>query len=205
MTPFRISEWLENPERKVVTRFRDHTVRIVYWHAKGAFPVVGLLVPEGETGEQPFLFTNEGRTHLNEEDWLDLFFDDDAQPQVQLTGVAKMLKDITNELVTMELDYRKALCKDDYIQQRAKEIFDEVCKEVATTERKGNDKMYFMAIFRLVDLIEDKIWKKVARGYAIKIADTLEQQGFLIDARILRDHIRMKDGENISIAIMDGE
>ena len=59
MKQFNLTEYLENPELKVVTR-DGHPARIVCTDAKGAFPVVALIYSETEKSDHAHRFKEDG-------------------------------------------------------------------------------------------------------------------------------------------------
>jgi hypothetical protein len=60
----------------------------------------------------------------------------------------------------------------------------------------------FKAIPRLLEMIEPT---DRAKAYIAKLADTLEVEGYLTDAKIVRERIKIMNGEKVPMATMDGE
>ena len=60
----------------------------------------------------------------------------------------------------------------------------------------------FKAIPRLLEMIKPT---DRAKAYITKLADTLEVEGYLTDAKIVRERIKIMNGEKVSMATMDGE
>ena len=72
MKPFSLEEYLENPERKVVTR-DGRPVRIICTDRKGATPIIA-LVNDGLSEELGHAFYSDGKIFSDEDNELDLFF-----------------------------------------------------------------------------------------------------------------------------------
>lgn len=72
MEQFSLKEYLKNPGRKVVTR-DGKEVKIIYTDKKGIYPIVGLLLIDGEEYAREYL--PDGRYFLNTESDKDLFFE----------------------------------------------------------------------------------------------------------------------------------
>lgn len=78
-----------------------------------------------------------------------------------------------------------------------------VCdKDIITwLEKQGKQKEYtFKSIPRLLDIIEpsDK-----AKAYCQKLIDSLEQEGYSTDAKIVRDCLKQMNDEKVTMATMD--
>lgn len=72
MRPFNLNEYLKNPSLKVVTR-ENMPVRILCTNANGNYPIVGLILCNGE--DVPENYTENGRYYTNNQDSVnDLFF-----------------------------------------------------------------------------------------------------------------------------------
>lgn len=98
MKQFNLSEYLENPSRKIVTR-DGSPVRIVCVNANiiddgNAYPIVALVKKEDNT-EQPASFTNNGVYLVGEEDEFDLFF-----KPTQKEGWTNVYRNTNNQIVT---------------------------------------------------------------------------------------------------------
>ena len=72
MKAFNLKEYLENPERKVVTR-DGRPVRIICTDRKGATPIIA-LVNDGLSEELGHAFYSDGKIFSDEDNELDLFF-----------------------------------------------------------------------------------------------------------------------------------
>ena len=72
MKQFNLEEYLENPERKVVTR-DGRPVRIICTDRKGATPIIA-LVNDGLSEELGHAFYSDGKIFSDEDNELDLFF-----------------------------------------------------------------------------------------------------------------------------------
>lgn len=72
MKEFSLEEYLENPERKVVTR-DGRPVRIICTDRKGATPIIA-LVNDGLSEELGHAFYSNGKIFSDEDNELDLFF-----------------------------------------------------------------------------------------------------------------------------------
>lgn len=72
MKEFSLEEYLENPERKVVTR-DGRPVRIICTDRKGATPIIA-LVNDGLSEELGHVFYSNGKIFSDEDNELDLFF-----------------------------------------------------------------------------------------------------------------------------------
>ena len=63
--------------------------------------------------------------------------------------------------------------------------------------------MKFVSILRLLELIKEDEWKRTGEKYANRLADALFENGFTDDARLVREKIRQKNGEDIPLAVQD--
>lgn len=98
MKPFNLSEYLENPSRKIVTR-NGRPVRIVCFNANiiddgNTYPIVALVKNEDNT-DHPASFTNNGVYLVGEEDEYDLFF-----KPTQKEGWTNVYRNSNNQIVT---------------------------------------------------------------------------------------------------------
>lgn len=75
MKQFNLQEYLEHPERKVVTR-DGRDVRIICTDRKGAFdkPIVALVYDKEEEWEECPTYGTDGKCNSTRESCLDLFF-----------------------------------------------------------------------------------------------------------------------------------
>jgi hypothetical protein len=69
-------------------------------------------------------------------------------------------------------------------------------------EEPVSERFAFKAIPRLLEMIEPT---DRAKAYITKLADTLEVEGYLTDAKIVRERIKIMNGEKVPMATMDGE
>ena len=97
MKQFNLSEYLENPSRKIVTR-DGHPVRIICFNANivdsdNTYPIVALVKKEDNT-DVPASFTNNGVYLVGEEDEFDLFF-----KPTQKEGWTNVYRDFNNEII----------------------------------------------------------------------------------------------------------
>lgn len=73
MKPFNLKEYLDNPSRKVVTRDRKATARILCTDCKSEYPIIALL-SYSENSEGCEAYTEDGRFSIDGESNSDLFF-----------------------------------------------------------------------------------------------------------------------------------
>lgn len=73
MKQFNLKEYLENPNRKVVTR-DGRSVRIICTDRKGEYPVVGLVMNVKGNKEGVWTFSKQGYFLVDRVDEFDLFF-----------------------------------------------------------------------------------------------------------------------------------
>ena len=98
MKQFNLSEYLENPSRKIVTR-DGHPVRIVCTNANiiddgNTYPIVALVKKENNSDDL-VSFTNNGVYLVGEEDEFDLFF-----IPTQKEGWTNVYRNSNNQIVT---------------------------------------------------------------------------------------------------------
>lgn len=63
-------------------------------------------------------------------------------------------------------------------------------------------KYTFKSIPRLLDMIEPS---KKAKYYCQRLIDTLKEEGYTTDAKIVGDCLKMMNGEKVGMATMDEE
>ena len=63
-----------------------------------------------------------------------------------------------------------------------------------------NTYIYFKAIPRLLDMIEPS---ERAKSYISKLADSFDNEGYHVDAKIVRERIKMMNGEKVGMSTMD--
>ena len=98
MKQFNLSEYLENPSRKIVTR-NGRPVRIVCTNANiiddgNTYPIVALVKKENNSDDL-VSFTNNGVYLVGEEDEFDLFF-----IPTQKEGWTNVYRNTNNQIVT---------------------------------------------------------------------------------------------------------
>lgn len=98
MKQFNLSEYLENPSRKIVTR-NGRPVRIVCFNANvidngNTYPIVALVKKENNSDDL-VSFTNNGVYLVGEEDEFDLFFE-----PTQKEGWTNVYRNTNNQIVT---------------------------------------------------------------------------------------------------------
>ena len=69
-------------------------------------------------------------------------------------------------------------------------------------EEPVKDRFAFKVIPRLLDMIEPT---DRAKAYIAKLADTLEVEGYSTDAKIVRESLKIMNGEKVPMATMDEE
>ena len=74
MKQFNLAEYLENPERKIVTRDGREIKRILCVDAKGNYPIIALIKSKDEKEEYPLRYTVSGKYDPSCEKQMDLFF-----------------------------------------------------------------------------------------------------------------------------------
>lgn len=52
-------------------------------------------------------------------------------------------------------------------------------------------------------MIPEDIWKTRGKNYAIKLAKSLEEEGYKVDSKLVLEKIDGKDGKNIPMATQD--
>lgn len=104
-------------------------------------------------------------------------------------------KELTNGSISTE--YSAQL---DYIQKHWRES--EYYLREKQGEQKHKDRYIFKSIPRLLDMIEptDK-----AKSYCQKLIDSLLQEGYATDAKIVSDCLKQMNGEKVAMAVMDIE
>lgn len=73
MKEFNLEEYLENPERKVVTR-NGRKVRILCTDRKGDTPIIALVHNADNGQEYDYTFYSDGKYFIDKDDEFDLFF-----------------------------------------------------------------------------------------------------------------------------------
>lgn len=65
------------------------------------------------------------------------------------------------------------------------------------------DGLHFLPMVRLVEMIRTDEWCDRGKRYAEKLVSALENEGYSTDARLVRNHIKYMDGEDVPMATMD--
>lgn len=74
MKQFNLKEYLENPERKIITR-NGRDIRIICINRKNEdYPIVALLIDSTGNHEETYHYTMDGKWVKGETNSLDLFF-----------------------------------------------------------------------------------------------------------------------------------
>ena len=74
MKPFRLEEYINNPNQKLVTRDGRKVRRVLCTDARGPYPVIVLVESPDGTAEEAQSFTAEGRFYSGESRVYDLCF-----------------------------------------------------------------------------------------------------------------------------------
>lgn len=69
-------------------------------------------------------------------------------------------------------------------------------------EKTVKDRLAFKAIPRLLDMIEPS---ERAKNYVTKLADAFDAEGYHTDAKIVRESLKIMNGEKVPMATMDEE
>ena len=66
-------------------------------------------------------------------------------------------------------------------------------------------KPYFISILRLIELIPNSVWeeKPHKKEYVRKLITCLENEGYVVDAKLVNERLRAINGEEIAWAVMD--
>lgn len=139
MEQFSLEKYLENTSRKVVTR-DGRPVRIVCWDVKGLFPILGLIVGNGErdtkVGEEyPCCYKVDRTCPVS--DSYDLFFADEKKTDKILDELKSYLKNTPKEQV--EKDWKEI--QDWYTQHFTNEKHNEE-EELTEFEKRLKEILY---------------------------------------------------------------
>ena len=65
----------------------------------------------------------------------------------------------------------------------------------------------FIPILRIIEMIPNNIWeeKPYKKGYVEKLIGCLEKEGYVVDAKLVNEKLRIINGENVAMATMDEE
>ena len=72
---------------------------------------------------------------------------------------------------------------------------------------ENKTKPYFIPILRLIELVPNDVWeeKPHKKKYVEKLIKYLEDEGYVIDAKLVNERLRAINGEEIAWAVMDEE
>ena len=65
------------------------------------------------------------------------------------------------------------------------------------------EKACFIPILRLMERIPPEMWEKGGRAYSEKLVACLEKEGYIVDAKLVKERIRAMNGEPVAMATMD--
>lgn len=70
---------------------------------------------------------------------------------------------------------------------------------------ENKTKPYFIPFLRLIELIPNSVWeeKPHKKEYVEKLIKCLENEGYVIDAKLVNERLRAINGEEIAWAVMD--
>jgi len=108
--------------------------------------------------------------------------------------VQKIREEIEKKLEIMQYQVHR---KDAY-----KELKDVLAYIDSLQEEPVSDRLAFKAIPRLLEMIEPT---DRAKSYTAKLADALEVEGYSTDAKIVRESLKIMNGEKVPMATMDEE
>ena len=95
MKQFNIEDYVQNPNRKVVTR-DGHSVRIICTDRISDYPVVALV--SGEYSEDLISYTKDGEVYTTLEDDYDLFFAPESK--TKKVGWVNLYKDADGDIAS---------------------------------------------------------------------------------------------------------
>ena len=69
------------------------------------------------------------------------------------------------------------------------------------------EKACFIPILRIIEMIPNDVWeeKPHKKKYVEKLIKCLENEGYVIDAKLVNERLRAINGEEIAWAVMDGK
>jgi len=111
------------------------------------------------------------------------------------------------ELIRKEIERRKQELKDDgdgVVSGTA----DNMCYAayvgllafIDSLEEKPVETLCFFPILRLIEMLEPT---ERAKAYCNKLADLFDAKGFPVDAKLIREKVRIMNGENVAMAVQD--
>lgn len=67
------------------------------------------------------------------------------------------------------------------------------------------EKAYFIPILRIIEMIPNDVWeeKPHKKEYVEKLIKCLENEGYVVDAKLVNERLRAINGEEIAWAVMD--
>lgn len=67
------------------------------------------------------------------------------------------------------------------------------------------ERAYFIPILRIIEMIPNDVWEKHPhkKEYVEKIIKCLENEGYVVDAKLVNEKLRAINGEEIGWATMD--
>ena len=70
---------------------------------------------------------------------------------------------------------------------------------------ENKTKPYFIPILRLIELVPNDVWKEKPhkKEYVEKLIKCLENEGYVVDAKLVNERLRAINGEEIAWAVMD--
>ena len=67
------------------------------------------------------------------------------------------------------------------------------------------EKAYFIPMLRLIELIPNNVWdeKPYKKEYIKKLISYLENEGYVVDAKLINEKLKVINGEQVALATMD--
>ena len=120
--------------------------------------------------------------------------------------VEKIRQEVEKLVYSFNLEADIASCEDAEAEKLAN-IKYQLCKKIlefidSIQDEPISERFAFKAIPRLLEMIEPT---DRAKAYTAKLADALEVEGYLTDAKIARERLKIMNGEKVSMVTMDGE
>lgn len=116
-------------------------------------------------------------------------------------GICNWVNDNVPELAESEDNViKKELCKAIWTYIPNEEAQKYISWLEKRCEQKPKDRYTFNSIPRLLDMIQPT---DRAKSYCQKLIDSLEQEGYSTDAKIVRDCLKQMNGEKVAMATMD--
>lgn len=155
MEQFSLDKYLENPNRKITTRYGDREVRIICTDRKAKLPIVALMVNKDDGSEYITLHSINGWSDDEEKypDKRDLFFADEEE----LTEFEKCVQNILNEPHFQDVQA---------VKQFSKTLLDLARKELIEEFSDDNFAIDFAISKGKQDVLETlPKWKKTVQDY----------------------------------------